>query len=133
MKIYQNHQAGLGFKELHVRSRIKQGVLSAIPLEELAKYFPEKETFETVNYLKSKETVVEAFAFKLSPIVFYGHLQNGSATTLGLHYISNPSDISARLIESIAQLMKVKNLLLVDWVHLALVDTESLEKYFYQA
>jgi hypothetical protein len=130
--IFQNHRVGQGFNKMHIRQSIKKAILSPLSLKAVHASFPNKEIFETVHYLRSQERISDAFAFKVSPFVVYGYVQSDVVIVLGLHFISHPKGISGDTLGKLAEMMKVNNLVLVDWVHIQLISPtkEELQTYF---
>jgi hypothetical protein len=112
--IYQDHQQGGGFNNLHVRTTPETPVVGLFRLTELKALFPGAQSFETIAFHREDGVAKDVFAFRYGAWVFYGEHRGGAVQSLALE--PHPKEPSLPL-DPILQLMRIYDLLLVDWIN----------------
>lgn len=112
--IYQDHREGGGFNKLHLRTTPETPVAGLLRLTELKALFPGAQSFETIAFLQEDGVAKDVFAFQYGAWMLYGEHRGSAIQSLALQ--ARPQEPSQPL-DPILQLMRIYDLLLVDWIN----------------
>jgi hypothetical protein len=112
--IYADHREGQGFNKLHVRTSPEAPLAGLLRLTELKALFPSADVFETIAFHREFGVAKDVFAIGYGTWVLYGEHRGGAIQTLALE---PRSEHEAEPLDPILQLMRIYDLLLVDWIN----------------
>jgi len=112
--IYADHREGQGFNKLHVRTAPAAPIAGLFRLLELKALFAGAQLFDTIAFQREAGVAKDVFAFRYGAWALYGDLKGESVQSLALE--PQPQGESLPL-DPILQLMRIYDLLLVDWLN----------------
>jgi hypothetical protein len=112
--IYQDHREGIGFNKLHVRTMPETPIAGLIRLTELKALFASARTFDTIVFQGKTGVAKDVFAFQYGAWAFYGEHSGEAVQSLALEPQSEQASLP---LDPILQLMRIYDLLLVDWIN----------------
>lgn len=132
MKIYQHHKQGMGFKKIHLRTKITKPMKGVeLKLDALTAHFGSSKRFDGVAFNTEPATIKNGFAFlSKENWLFWGQLdEHENIVVLNISQVkeSDHSAISSKLDKFLAR----ENLFLVDWLRVfwAGTDKEKFSEY----
>jgi hypothetical protein len=124
--IYADHREGQGFNKLHVRKVPEAPIAGLLRLTELKALFPGADVFETIAFHREAGVAKDVFAIGYGTWVLYGEHRGGAVQTLALQPRSQQA---AQPLDPILQLMRIYDLLLVDWINASAMPYQEANLY----
>jgi hypothetical protein len=125
--IYDREHVGIGFKKVHVRSRIPAPLRSAdIPFDDLVSASGTRATIlEGVSWRDVAGLTADSFALRLiSSIEIYGQVQNGIVEVAAFQN-RRINNMAMDDLRSITAFAREHELVLIDWCRATLVEAED--------
>ncbi len=124
--IYQDHREGTGFNRLHIRKMPQAPVAGLLRLTELKALFVGAQPFEAIAFQREHGMAKDVFAFRYGAWTFYGDLNGNHVQSLALD--PRPHE-DALPLDPILQLMRMYDLLLVDWINVNAMPYQDANIY----
>jgi hypothetical protein len=124
--IHENATTGVGWREIHIRTKPELPIVSNIALTHLANILKVSAKSPGVTYHGSQSQIVDGYSFNLNDdFSVYGVAPNGKVQVIAFSQDSNISP-NHNSIESIERLARKFNLDLVDWCRCVRVNPDCL-------
>lgn len=127
--VYQDHREGGGFNAIHVRTTPVAPIAGLLRLNELKALFPGADIFEAIAFQRESGIAKDVFAIGYGLWVLYGEHRGGAIQTLALEPRSQQT---AQPLDPILQLMRIYDLLLVDWINANAMSYQEANLYLKQ-
>ena len=124
--IYQDHREGAGFNAIHVRTTPAAPIAGLLRLPELKALFAGVHPFDAIAFLRENRIAKDVFAFRYGTWALYGELKGEVVQSLALE----PQLLESPLpLDPILQLMRIYDLLLVDWINVNAMPYQEANLY----
>ena len=104
-KIHENASAKVGWREIHVRSKIEFPIACSLGLADLANALTVSSAPTGLAYHGAASGIADGFSFRADGLTIYGVAPNGNVQTIAFDQYSDvsPASQSIELVKSLAQ------------------------------
>jgi hypothetical protein len=124
--VYQDHREGAGFNAIHVRTTPPAPIAGLLRLTELKALFVGAQPFDAIAFLREEGIAKDVFAFRYGTWALYGEVRGEAVQSLALEPQPKESPLP---LDPILQLMRIYDLLLVDWLKVSAMPYQEANLY----